>query len=70
MRSVVIRRGAALLALVILLAVAPAAIADDPNPFEPPGARLQPPIGAPSQAEEPSYFDLFLILLEAGVLLP
>lgn len=44
-----LRRGLALLALVLL--VVPAAYADDPpSPYEPPGARINPPTGAPSQA--------------------
>lgn len=55
--SIGVRRAAALVALVVLLAV-PAAYADDEFPYEPPEARIRPPIG--SSQTEPSFFELFL----------
>jgi hypothetical protein len=59
-------RATAVLTLLLVLVV-PAAYADDP-----PGtldARINPPIGA-TCVEELSYFDLFLIWAEAGLLTP
>ena len=50
-------RGVAVLALVVLLAV-PAGYADDTLPYEPPEARIRPPIGA-SQTD-PSFLELLL----------
>lgn len=61
MRTVFIgmRRGVALLALVVVLAV-PAAYADDSNPLDQsPEARIHPPIGS-SSSEAPSFFELLL----------
>ena len=55
-----IRRGAALLALLVLLA-APVAYADDPV-SDPPGAKIGPPIGAPSAS--PSVWELFILSVE------
>lgn len=63
--------GAALVAVLVVLAV-PAAWADDPPAAtDPPQARVQPPGGSP-EIREQSLVDLFLIWLreQAGVLLP
>lgn len=52
MRSVSNRvRGAGLLLTLLLLIAVPGAYADATNPFEPPEARIRPPIG--STAQEP-----------------
>jgi hypothetical protein len=61
MRHLSIRRGAALLALLVLLA-APVAYADDPPLSDPPGAKIGPPIGAPSAS--PSVWELFILSVE------
>jgi hypothetical protein len=60
MRNLVIaaRRAVALATVLVVLAM-PAAYADEGNPYEPPGARIKPPIGADAQ-EEPSVFELFV----------
>lgn len=63
MQSVFVRRGAAILVLLTILAVSPAAFADDGSPQ----ARIQPPIGVAEQPEEPSLLDLFLIWLQAKI---
>jgi hypothetical protein len=56
MRSLSTRaRGIALLTLLVVLAV-PMAYADDQNPYEPPEARIRPPIGS----EETGFFELLL----------
>ena len=47
--SIGVRRGMALLALLLVFA-APAAYADNSNPYEPPQARIKPPIGEPTAA--------------------
>lgn len=46
MRRVSVRRGAALLTLLAVLAVSPAVFADDTFPPAPPEAKIGPPIGA------------------------
>ena len=51
------RRGVALFPLLAVLA-APAAYPDESFPYEPPQARIHPPIGVTSQ--EPSLFELLL----------
>jgi hypothetical protein len=53
MRSISTRvaRGAAVATLLALLAV-PAVFADDQNPFDPPAAKIGPPIGATSFADQ------------------
>jgi len=61
MRPISVRRGAALLALLILLAV-PTAYADDPPVSDPPGAKIGPPIGAPCAS--PSAWELFVLGVE------
>jgi hypothetical protein len=55
MRAVPVYRGVALLMLLVVL-VAPAVYADDPNPFEPPAARIRPPGGVAS-GSEPGFFE-------------
>lgn len=60
MRHLSVRRGAALLTLLVLLAV-PTAYADDPV-TDPPGAKIGPPIGAPSAS--PSAWELFVLGVE------
>lgn len=65
------RRGGAVLLLVAALAV-PAAYAEDgsANPFDPPEARVRPPIGLVSTEDEPSFFSSFfawLVELQARV---
>ncbi|MEA2162180.1 MAG: hypothetical protein QOK37_307 [Thermoanaerobaculia bacterium] len=58
-------KGGALVALIAIL-MAPAVYADDPpDPFDPPGVRLGPPIGIASQDEPPTVFELFLVWLQA-----
>lgn len=73
MRSVSVRarRGIALLILLVAVTAVPA-FADDPPPgTEPPQARIQVPVGATSQAEEPpSLWDLFLEWLQARIQVP
>lgn len=66
MRSVSprVRRGGALLVLLLVLAV-PTAVADDGgNPYEPPEARARPPIGATS-ADEDGFFAALLDWMRA-----
>jgi hypothetical protein len=68
MRSVSVRRGAAVLAFLAILSVTPVALADEGNPTDPPQAKIGPPIGVAGQAEEPpSLFDLFLVWLQAKI---
>jgi hypothetical protein len=59
--------GGALVALVAIL-IAPALYADDPpSPFDPPGVRIGPPIGAPAQEEPPTVFELFCVWLQVRI---
>jgi hypothetical protein len=55
MRRVSVRRGAALLALIAILAVSPAVFADDTFPPPSPEAKIGPPGGAPIQATTESH---------------
>ena len=61
MRSVStgVRRGGALLLVLAVLDV-PAAFADDDNPYEPPEARVKPPIGSTADPEPPGFFGSIL----------
>jgi hypothetical protein len=55
MRRVSVRRGAALLALIAILTVSPAVLADDTFPPPSPEAKIGPPGGAPVQATAESH---------------
>jgi hypothetical protein len=60
--SMRVQKGAALFALLLALA-APTLSADEPGPFDPPEARIRPPIGVTS-ADEPSLWEEFLLWVE------
>jgi hypothetical protein len=62
-------------AALLLIAAMPVAYADDPDPFEPPQARINPPIGSQARINPPigtpgggpDSFDLFVLWLGAYV---
>ena len=67
MRSVSLRRGAAVLAVIALIAAAPASFADEGVPSDP-QARIGPPGGVTSPSEAPtSLLDLLLQWLAARI---
>lgn len=60
-------KGGALVALIAIL-IAPAVYADDPpNPVDPPGVRIGPPIGVAAQEEPPTVFELFWAWLQVRI---
>lgn len=60
----VLRHGIAVLVLTVLLA--PAALADDPTLPPPPDARIGVPIGASAAAQQPTFWQLLVIVFDAA----
>jgi hypothetical protein len=62
MRSVSprLRKGGALLLLLLALAVQPVHAEETGFPYEPPGARARPPVGVTNTSEEPGFFELLV----------
>lgn len=48
-----VKVAAAVVAVLIIVGIASPVSADEPNPFQPPEARIQPPIGAMSSTPPP-----------------
>ena len=62
------RRGGALLALALIVALTPGLRADESNPTDPPAAVIRPPVGGNAHREPPSLVQRFFAWLAASVL--